>query len=189
MPSRLPQTVTLIPHPAAVSTAVRRVTGRVVPLPGDRLRLTYFLEGTLDRIRLPARRAARFADELWRHTCCEIFIRRKDNPAYHEVNLSPSGEWALYAFRRYRERVPLDTSVNIETFDPEIAIQSADHLLALDAVVPLEHLSPDYVSTHLELGLSVVVEDEDGLQSYWALKHPVGKPDFHHPTAFVLELA
>jgi hypothetical protein len=33
-----------------------------------------------------------------------------------------------------------------------------------------------------------VVEEKDGLLSYWALNHPPGKPDFHHPDAFVLEL-
>jgi hypothetical protein len=40
----------------------------------------------------------------------------------------------------------------------------------------------------LQLALSAVVEDEQGLLSYWALKHPPGRPDFHHPDAFALEL-
>ncbi|MBI3061386.1 MAG: hypothetical protein HYY83_05345 [Deltaproteobacteria bacterium] len=29
---------------------------------------------------------------------------------------------------------------------------------------------------------------QDGTISYWALKHPPGKPDFHHPDAFALEI-
>jgi hypothetical protein len=33
-----------------------------------------------------------------------------------------------------------------------------------------------------------VVEDEAGAFAYWALKHPPGKPDFHHPDAFALVL-
>jgi hypothetical protein len=40
----------------------------------------------------------------------------------------------------------------------------------------------------LALALSAVVEDEHGGLSYWALKHPPGKPDFHHPDLFVLHL-
>jgi ABC-type uncharacterized transport system permease subunit len=40
----------------------------------------------------------------------------------------------------------------------------------------------------LALALSVVVEHEDGVLSYWALAHPAAKPDFHHRDAFVLEL-
>jgi hypothetical protein len=36
------------------------------------------------------------------------------------------------------------------------------------------------------LGLSAVLEEQDGTKSYWALAHPPGgKPDFHHPDCFV----
>jgi hypothetical protein len=38
------------------------------------------------------------------------------------------------------------------------------------------------------LGLSAVIEDLDGVLSYWALRHPPGKPDFHHPDTFALEI-
>jgi hypothetical protein len=41
----------------------------------------------------------------------------------------------------------------------------------------------------LRVGLSAVIEANDGTLSYWALKHPAAKPDFHHPDSFVLELA
>jgi len=34
----------------------------------------------------------------------------------------------------------------------------------------------------------VVVEELDGSHSYWALRHPPGKPDFHHSDAFALEI-
>ena len=33
-----------------------------------------------------------------------------------------------------------------------------------------------------------VIEENDGRLSYWALRHAPGKPDFHHPEAFALEL-
>ncbi|MDF7777123.1 DOMON-like domain-containing protein [Sphingomonas sp. AOB5] len=39
-----------------------------------------------------------------------------------------------------------------------------------------------------EMGISAVIEEADGTKSYWALKHPAGKPDFHHPDCFALEL-
>ena len=41
---------------------------------------------------------------------------------------------------------------------------------------------------HLRLGAAAVLEDDNGRLSYWALCHPPGKPDFHHPDGFVLEL-
>ena len=32
------------------------------------------------------------------------------------------------------------------------------------------------------------MKDVDGGISYWALAHPPGKPDFHHPDSFALTL-
>src|SRR3546814_10579152 len=37
-----------------------------------------------------------------------------------------------------------------------------------------------------DLALSAVIEETDGTKSYWALRHPPGKPDFHHPDCFAL---
>jgi len=39
-----------------------------------------------------------------------------------------------------------------------------------------------------KLALSAVIEEIDGTKSYWALAHPPGKPDFHHPDCFTLTL-
>ena len=39
------------------------------------------------------------------------------------------------------------------------------------------------------IALSAVIEEGNGALSYWALRHPAGKPDFHHPDAFAMELA
>ena len=36
------------------------------------------------------------------------------------------------------------------------------------------------------LGLSAILEEEDGTISYWALAHPPGRPDFHHPDCLAL---
>ena len=44
-----------------------------------------------------------------------------------------------------------------------------------------------WVHARLRLALSPVIED--GALSYWALRHPPGRPDFHHQDAFTLEIA
>jgi len=58
--------------------------------------------------------------------------------------------------------------------------------LELSALVDLHKIG---VKGKLAMGLSVVVEQEDGGLAYWALKHAPGRPDFHHRDAFALELA
>jgi hypothetical protein len=174
----------LASHPASRSRAVRTVRVRVSRNSEGRLALTYSLEGDLARLRVPPPRAPRIAERLWEHTCCEAFIARAGLPAYYELNFAPSGEWAAYAFARYRDGAGLADAA----LDPGIAVRTRAEGLSLDASIDLERLSPTLTGARLALALSAVVEDDAGALSYWALKHPPGKPDFHHPDAFALVL-
>ena len=49
--------------------------------------------------------------------------------------------------------------------------------------------SPCPPSVTSELGLSAVIEEQDGTKSYWALAHPDGPPDFHDPACFAASLS
>ncbi len=189
MPSCLVHEVTLTCHPETPSGAVRVVGARVGRMPGGALAVTYIFEGDLDQVRVPLRRPPRVAGRLWQHTCCEIFIARKGVPTYHEFNLSPSGEWAGYEFACYRNGVPFVDESNVEELNPHVTVHGAARKLELDALIRLDRLSPMHLDATLSLALSAVVEDQDGSLSYWALRHPAGKPDFHHTDAFALELA
>jgi hypothetical protein len=148
------------------------------------LALTYRLAGDPAAIRIPRPRAPRSAHRLWQHTCCECFVAVPGSPAYHEFNFSPSGEWQAHAFASYREGAPLED----DTLDPDIAFRDERTHLVIEARVPLEPLSAAHRTARLLIGLSVVVEDTHGALSYWALRHPAGKPDFHHPESFALDL-
>jgi hypothetical protein len=134
-------------------------------------------------LRIPTPLPPRAGDRLWQHTCFEIFIARR-MPSYHELNFSPSREWAAYAFSDYRNGAPLAG----DSLDPHIAVCISANRLELEATVRLQRLSPPLVAGKLSFGLSAVIEDAEGRLSYWALRHPPGKPDFHHPQAFALEL-
>jgi hypothetical protein len=174
--------VMLSPHPGFRSGAVHAVSARVRRIPGGLLSIGYCLEGDLERIRVPPPGPWRRAARLWEHTCCELFVAREGSSAYHEFNFSPSGEWAACAFTRYREGGPLAD----EALNPRIAVRRGPQRLELDASVQLDRLS--LAGTALALGLCAVLEQRDGTLSYWALKHPPGKPDFHHPESFALEI-
>ena len=188
MPSHPVRAVTLACHPETPSNAVHSVDAQVCRTPQGTLAVTYVLEGALERLRVPAPRPPRIAHRLWEHTCCEIFIAAKGRPGYHEFNLSPSGEWAVHAFERYRKGAPLSDPPDAEGLAPRIAVRNAAGRMELDAVVRLDRLSSLHLTASLSLALSAVVEDSEGLLSYWALTHPPGRPDFHHAEAFALEL-
>lgn len=131
------------------------------------LNVIFSFEG---KVRVPPPAPPRFVDGLWQHTCFEVFAARPGMPGYHEFNLSPSGEYAVYSFTGYRAGM---TQLKLV---PSIFFQGN----RLEARIPLK--SP------LLLGLSAVIEEKSGRKSYWALKHAPGRPDFHHPEAFALNL-
>jgi hypothetical protein len=170
-------------HPVASAQPVRGVEVQVRWEYGGALALAFALEGDLSRLRIPAPKPPRRADGLWQHTCFEAFIRYKGEPAYCEFNFAPSGEWAAYAFRHYRDGTPL-----AQDLDPHIVVRRTGKRLELDTLIRLDCLPLVQPRTRVQLALSAVVEDEQGVLSYWALTHPPGKPDFHHSDAFALEL-
>jgi hypothetical protein len=176
--------VHLAAHPANRPEAVRGIAVAVNKAGAERLMLAYTIEADPARIRIPAPRASRIGRELWRHTCCECFIAADGHPAYCEYNFSPSHEWALYAFTKYRDGAP----VIAEALDPRIEVRRFADRLELSASIPLRALPPPYRRERLSIGLSAVIEDTDGGLSYWALRHPADKPDFHHRDSFTLKL-
>jgi hypothetical protein len=174
----------LVCHPNTPSRVAQAVTAQVARTAEGKLSISYAIHGDIARLVIPAPGPARIGWKLWRHTCCELFVRQKDAAAYHEFNFSPSGEWAAYAFTRYREGATL----NAEELNPQVAIESTGTRLDLYALVDLARLPPAYAGAPLSVGLAVIIEEESGGLCYWALKHAPGKPDFHHPQAFALEL-
>ena len=176
--------VTLVSHPENRSGEVHRIGASIRRQVDGSLVITYSIGGDLARLKVPPPRAPRIAHGLWQHTCCECFIALPGDPGYHEFNFAPSGEWAAYAFSGYRKGAAIDD----EALNPQIAVRRADDDLELDASLPLGRLSARHARGRLVLALSAVIEDENGTLSYWALKHPAGKPDFHHRDSFALEL-
>jgi hypothetical protein len=143
----------------------------------------YSLHGEVGRLRIPSAVPARRADKLWEHTCFEAFVAPQEGDAYFEFNFAPSGEWAAYVFRRYREggALALDRT-------PAVSFRRTTGGLELEAIIDPGLLPGIHMGAPLRLGLSAVIQDERGDRSYWALRHPSGRPDFHHPDAFVLVL-
>jgi hypothetical protein len=178
------RSVRLTCHPSTRTERVRGIEVRVDREEDGTLALGFRLDGDLAGLRMPPPRPPGVADRLWQHTCFEAFVALEGAARYHELNFAPSGEWAAYAFRAYREGGPLENG----SLAPRIAVRSAPDRLELDARVALGHLSPAHAAAALGLGLAAVVEETDGTLSYWSLHHPAGRPDFHHRDAFALRL-
>src|SRR5581483_5058095 len=102
--------VSLTPHPSLPQGPAQSIAV-CVALDGDLLSLGYKLCAPDNRVRLPPLRAVARADELWRHTCFEAFLRIPGEGSYLELNFSPSGEWAAYRFEGYRSGMRSDPEI------------------------------------------------------------------------------
>lgn len=174
-------TAQLRPFPASPPGPVDSIAVAIAREDRGGLRLRFELAGALQRVVVPSRRASRMTDGLWAHTCCEAFIGLPGSLTYREFNFSPSGEWAIYDFDAYREPgAPV-----IVPHAPLIAATLDADRLVLEATLDATALPQ---GSPLQLGLTTVVEALDGTLSYWALRHPGVRPDFHLRDAFTLTL-
>ena len=171
-------------HPLTPNAAVGSLGVWVRAEQSDRLVFHYSLTADMSRVRVPPSGVGGPAEALWKHTCFEAFVAAAGAPGYHEFNFSPSRDWAIYRFSAYREgmsRVEMGGA-------PEISVRQCDGGLELDSAVRLEHLAELRHVRHLRVAMTAVIEDDTGGLSYWGLRHPSGKPDFHHPDGFALEI-
>jgi hypothetical protein len=161
---------------------VRAVDASVVLADGG-IAFHYRLRGDMARLRMPEARVPERRDSLWEHTCFEAFVGLEGHTVYREFNFSPSGQWAAYDFGDYRRRLD-DPALAA----PRISTRSTEGRLELEAWLPLSSL-PSIAGAVWEIGLAAVVEAADTVNdglSYWALRHPAPRPDFHLRDGFAL---
>jgi hypothetical protein len=178
------QPAVLTAHPSTPNDAVRSLRGQLRAEDPGILVFQYSLEADMSRVRVPPSGVGGRADALWKHTCFEAFVAPADAPGYHEFNFSPSLDWAIYRFSAYRDGMsPAEIGRT-----PEISVRRGDDGLELQSVVRLGDLADLGDARRLRIALAAVIEEESGKLSYWGLRHPPGRPDFHHPNGFALEV-
>jgi len=170
----------LKPHSTSPCETVSRITVEAVRLASGELALHYVLTGKTDALLVPVQEPPTRTDNLWQHTCFEVFIANGSNPAYREFNLSPSTRWAAYSFTAFREGM-----ANMDQpREPVIEFtQRPDAIELRSTVTP--HLPANET---WRLAVTAVIEEKSGHKSFWSLTHTQPRPEFHHPTGFSLLL-
>jgi hypothetical protein len=172
----------LVCHPSG--SLAQRALGLAarVEWAGAGLEVGYRLQGDLSGIRLPAAAVSQRAERLWEHTCFELFLAPAGRDDYRELNFSPSTEWAAYTFDRYRQGM----RELILATPPTIAVERRPR--ELNVTVSMDLLGLADAPLPWRVNLAAVVQDATGQNSYWALRHPQPKPDFHAAEGFSLRL-
>ena len=170
--------LTLQRHSSTSSRGVRGVSLALSVAEDEGMQLEFSIDATANAVVIPLPKSSTFKDGLWRHTCFELFARA-EHGAYREFNFSPSTEFAIYDFADYRVAMtpisPSDT----------VSIQPRQDGLSVHVNLPLTLLRPAGAPV-CQIGVAAVLEERDGTLSYWALRHPQEKPDFHHRDGFLI---
>lgn len=174
----------LRPHVGTPCEAVSRIEVDVARPAARTLNLRYFIHGSIGDVQLPAPAVPERSDRLWQHTCLEVFIRSDPGEAYHEFNFAPSLAWASYRLSGYRAGM----HPSLEIAPPRIEASASADRYEMEVELDLSPLADLPTGVPWRLGLSAIIEERSGRKSYWALAHPDGEPDFHHPACFALQL-
>ncbi|SOB87007.1 hypothetical protein SAMN06297144_2127 [Sphingomonas guangdongensis] len=172
----------LVRHPDTPSSKVEGVSVQLLSADASSMMIEFSVRGR-SHVLVPEPAAPIRNDGLWKTTCFEAFLQPDHAASYLELNFSPSLAWAAYSFAEYRAGMS-----DIEPrFAPEIWLSQSDPDLDY-LFLSAEFDVADALNGPFRLGLSAVIEEVDGTKSYWALAHPPGAPDFHHPDCFALHI-
>lgn len=166
-------------HPDYPGRHVKALAVDVTRPRADTIALRFVLSGDVSRIRLPVVEPAQRVDGLWESTCFEMFASLEDG--YAEFNFAPNTSWAAYRFESYRKGMCMLAEMQAPAIQQHAETSWYEFVVRLPIANIVDELDG-------RLSLSAVIEETDGARSYWAAAHPDGKPDFHHPDCFVLQL-
>lgn len=170
----------LIAHPDAPAAQIESISWRLSAGATGVWTLDYRINGPSSGVRLPRPAPSVATDGLWQQTCAELFVAGGAGAAYREFNFAPSGAWAAYGFSGYRAGMEA-----LAIAPPQISLVTGESETLLSVNLEARPLAG---SGPWHIGLSMVIEEICGTKSYWALRHPPGKPDFHHRHCFALQL-
>jgi len=147
------------------------------------LSIDYQLQGDLAAISIgspnptPSRQLG-----LWESTCFEFFIGIPDRANYWEFNLSPTGDWNVFALDNYRQGLRNEIAF---TSLPMTIDRSVNSLL-LSSTIELNKIIS--ATQALEMSVTTVIKSSQHELSYWALTHPGAAADFHLRDSFILKI-
>ncbi len=112
---------------------------------------------------------------LWKHTCFEFFICDSQKN-YYEFNFSSDNKWNCFYFDAKKDRT-------IVEYLPLNFIQTNFQNNQLKIQIPFKVLSWPQ-GFDFTINLSAVIEWQNQILDYFALKHCDTRPNFHHLSSY-----
>ena len=146
------------------------------------LLLSYSLVGDISSLVIPKSVSQpKRTEGLYRHTCFEMFLLDSSGK-YLEWNFSPSGDWCIFNFDKYRTR-------SSHTFATEASFRIYKTSMSADSLSLKVNLHLNEIKLKAtRLGVFAVLEHANKKLSYWALGHGKEKADFHDAKFYAISL-
>ena len=172
----------LQPFPEACQGSLLNISGEISRI-SSRLVIHYELFGNLTEVVIPVQADMPVRKNgLWEETCFELFIAENNSSRYREFNLSPTGHWNVFRFAAYRKGMQEDMAIG----SLPLIVRRQSITLSLSLEINLDRVFRR--DQALEVGISAVIKQCDGMMSYWSLSHPGPQADFHRRDGFLIEL-
>jgi hypothetical protein len=172
----------LRPFPTESSLPQIEISGRV-NRKDNILSIEYQLFGDLSAISIspPASLPSR-QFHLWEATCFEFFIGIPGDRNYWEFNLSPSGDWNVFALDDYRQGLRNETAFTSLPFK----VDRYPNYITLNLDVDLSEII--LLEQDLEMSVTTVIKSSQNRLSYWAITHSGKEADFHLRDSFIIKI-
>ena len=161
---------------SSISAQVERI--------GDSISIVYFFGFTKNTSQFDRVPQIRLGEALWNRTCFELFLQPATLQEYYEWNFAPDGAWSAYRLADYRSNISTDPDVQLTAATNRCG-PSGGELHRTMQLAPGHRL---LAVEPCQLAISAVDCECSRPAVYWALAHPPGQPDFHHPTCFTATL-
>jgi hypothetical protein len=172
----------LQPFPTASKLPQIEINGRV-NRKDQMLSIEYQLFGDMNAISIaPPASAPSRQFHLWEATCFEFFIGIPGDANYWEFNLSPSGNWAVFALDDYRQGLRDELAFTSLPFK----VDRYPNYITLSLEFDLSELI--LAEQDLEMSVTTVVKSSQDELSYWAIAHSGKEADFHLRDSFAINL-
>lgn len=120
--------------------------------------------------------------QLWEATCFEFFIGIPGDRNYWEFNLSPSGDWAVFALDDYRQGLRDELAFSSLPFK----VDRYPNYITLSLELDLSEII--LAEQDLEMSVATVIKSSQNQLSYWAIAHSGEAADFHLRDSFKIEM-
>ena len=136
------------------------------------VKLEFIIRGNLEEYIFAQSATKQRANELWKHTCFELFFGDKKRASYIEINISPSTAWNIYQFHHHRVFDKEEASL----FHPLIKTLKIEDEYRLLFEHKFDKIPLD---KELIFNLAVILLDKNKKRYFYTIKKKNEEVDFH----------